>query len=182
VNNSFTADEECARRLDAEDPLRRFREQLHLPLGPDGKPLIYLAGNSLGLMPKSATKVVERELNDWAKLAVGAHLEGATPHLEPEFVPVPSADAWQVSSPPIVSMAFLRASMAIFDHAGGMETLRAKSIKLTGYLQFLLDRASSTLFTLFECSRSAIRNRLCSPIQEARICSIKVDAHDRMQN
>jgi kynureninase len=62
-------------------------------------------------------------------------------HLEPEFIPVASADAWQVSNPPIFSMAPLRASFAIFDEAGGMETLRAKSVELTGYLQFLLERA-----------------------------------------
>ena len=79
MNNSFTADEEFARQFDAKDPLRRFREQFHLPLAPDGKPLIYLAGNSLGLMPKSARRTVERELDDWEKLGVGAHLEGATP-------------------------------------------------------------------------------------------------------
>src|SRR5438094_1141448 len=60
-------------------------------------------------------------------------------HLEPEFIPVPSADGWQISNPPIFSMAPLHASLAIFDEAGGMEPLRAKSIKLTGYLQFLLE-------------------------------------------
>src|SRR5438874_3920597 len=59
--------------------------------------------------------------------------------LEPEFIPVPSADGWQISNPPIFSMAPLRVSLSIFDEAGGMETLRAKSMKLTGYLQFLIE-------------------------------------------
>ncbi|HEV2840060.1 MAG TPA: kynureninase [Chthoniobacterales bacterium] len=345
---NFSAVEDFAHQLDAEDPLRHFREKFHLPLGVDGKPLIYLAGNSLGLMPKAARKIVEQELDDWAKLAVDAHLGAATPwysyhetlrepaarligaqpnevicmnsltvnlhlmmatfyrptksrfkilmeepafpsdtyaiktqiahhgfdpkealvlarpregeftvrqddieavlekhgdeialvlfagvnfftgqlfdiekitalarkrgctvgidlahaignvplamhdwnvdfavwcsykylnsgpgavagafvherhatnrdlprlagwfgndpatrfrmHLEPEFIPVPSADGWQISNPPIFSMAPLRASLAIFDEAGGMEALRAKSVKLTGYLQFLLE-------------------------------------------
>jgi kynureninase len=69
-------------------------------------------------------------------------------HLEPEFIPVQSADAWQISNPPILAMAPLRASLAIFDEAGGMEPLRAKSIQLTGYFQFLLDRAPSETFTV----------------------------------
>src|SRR6202171_4750446 len=347
MSMTFSTDEDFAHQLDAEDPLRRFRERFHLPLGVDGKPVIYLAGNSLGLMPKAARQIVEQELDDWAKLAVDAHLDGAAPwysyhetlreptarlvgaqpnevicmnsltvnlhlmmatfyrptksrnkilmeepafpsdtyaiksqivhhgfdpkealilarprageftvrlhdieaalkkhgeqiavvvvggvnfftgqlfdieeitsaarkrgcmvgfdlahaignvplalhdwnvdfavwcsykylnagpgaiagafmherhatnrelprlagwfgndpatrfllHLEPEFIPVPSADGWQISNPPILSMAPLRASLAIFDEAGGMEALRAKSIKLTGYLQFLL--------------------------------------------
>jgi kynureninase len=59
--------------------------------------------------------------------------------LEPEFKPVASADSWQISNPPILSMTPLRASLAIFDAAGGIETLRKKSIGLTAYLQFLLD-------------------------------------------
>jgi kynureninase len=354
---AFSADEKFALQLDAEDPLRLFREKFHVPLGKDGKPLIYFAGNSLGLMPKAARQAVEQELDDWARLAVDAHLKAKTPwysyhetlrepmarlvgakaievicmnsltvnlhlmmatfyrptkarfkilmedpafpsdtyaiktqivhhgldpkdalilarprqgeftvrteeivdligrhkdqltvvmiagvnffsgqlfdipaitaaaqahgitvgvdlahavgnvplalhdwnvdfavwcsykylnagpgagagafvherhatntklprlagwfgndpntrfrlHLEPEFIPVRSADGWQISNPPIFSMAPLRASLSIFDEAGGMEPLRAKSIKLTNYLQFLLEHAGSNRLTV----------------------------------
>ena len=353
----FSADESFARQLDAEDPLRGFREKFSLPLGNNGKPVIYFAGNSLGLMPKSARQIVEEELDNWAKLGVDAHhatgtpwysyhevlrepvarLVGAQPlevicmnsltvnlhlmmatfyqptelrfkilmeepafpsdtyaiktqiihhgldpkdalvlarrrkgeftvrtddvieliekqanqlavvmlagvnfftgqlfdiekitraaqkhgivigfdlahaignvslalhdwdvdfavwcsykylnagpgavagafvherhatntnlsrlagwfgndpntrfrlHLEPDFIPVPSADGWQISNPPIFSMAPLRASLAIFDEAGGMEPLRVKSIKLTGYLEFLIDQIGSKKFSV----------------------------------
>ncbi len=65
--------------------------------------------------------------------------------LERDFVPVSSADAWQISNPPILAMAPLRTSLAIFDEAGGMKKLREKSERLTGYFQFLLDRAPSQL-------------------------------------
>src|SRR3989440_10147537 len=75
----FSADENFARQLDAEDPLRSFREKFHLPLGENGQPLIYFAGHSLGLMPKSARKIVEQELDDWATLGVDAHLGGKAP-------------------------------------------------------------------------------------------------------
>src|SRR5580704_16990826 len=75
----FSADEDFAKQLDAEDPLRGFREKFHLPLGKDGKPLMYFAGNSLGLMPKAARQIVDQELNDWARLGVDAHLNAKTP-------------------------------------------------------------------------------------------------------
>ena len=361
--------------MDAEDPLRSFREKFHLPRGNKGKPLIYLAGNSLGLMPKSARKLVEQEMDDWAALGVDAHLEADTPwysyhenlrepmarvvgarplevicmnsltvnlhlmmatfyrptktrfkilmeepafpsdtyaiktqirhhgldpkealilarplegeftvrteeivslieknagslavvmigavnfftgqffdipavtsaaqkhgvtvgvdfahavgnvpislhdwnvdfavwcsykylnagpgavagafvherhatntelprlagwfgndpntrfrmQLEPEFIPVPSAVGWQISNPPIFSMAPLRASLAIFDEAGGMEPLREKSKKLTGYLEFLLEQAGSDLFTVTTPHDS-----------EARGCQLSILAH-----
>ena len=376
MSMTFSSDEDFARQLDAEDPLRHFRERFHLPLGPDGNPLIYLAGNSLGLMPKSARRIVEQELDDWAKLAVDAHLDGATPwysyhetlreptarlvgarpnevicmnsltvnlhlmmatfyrptksrnkilmeepafpsdtyaiksqivhhgfnpnealilvrprdgefvvrqddietaiekhseqiavvliggvnfftgqlfdiekitsaarnrgctvgfdlahaignvplelhnwnvdfavwcsykylnagpgavagafvherhatnrelprlagwfgndpatrfrlHLEPEFIPVPSADGWQISNPPILSMAPLRASLAIFDEAGGMEALRTKSLKLTGYLEFLLSEPDArNLFVITPNERAARGCQLSILVQE----------------
>src|SRR5881397_1753566 len=372
----FSADEDFALQLDAEDPLRAFRDGFHLPLGKDGKPLIYFAGNSLGLMPKSGRAVVEEELDNWAKFGVEAHhaagtpwysyheavreptarLAGAKPlevicmnsltvnlhlmmatfyrptqsrfkilmedpafpsdtyaiktqivhhgldpkdalilasprkgeftvrtddivdlikqnadqlavvviagvnfftgqlfdiltitkaaqkhgitvgvdlahaignvplslhdwnvdfavwcsykylnagpgavagayvherhatntelprlagwfgndpntrfrlHLEPEFIPVPSADGWQISNPPIFSMAPLRAALAIFDEAGGMEPLRAKSMKLTGYLEFLIEQIGSKKFSIIT---PADRN--------ARGAQLSIQAHE----
>src|SRR5213593_213447 len=372
----FSVDEDFAKQLDAEDPLRSFRDKFHLPLGKDGKPLIYFAGNSLGLMPKSARRIVEEELDNWAKLGVDAHhatgtpwysyhealreptarLVGAKPlevicmnsltvnlhlmmatfyrptesrfkilmekpafpsdtyaiktqiahhgldpkdalilarprkgeftigtedivdlinkhadqlavvvfggvnfftgqlfdiekitaaarkhgiiagfdlahaignvllslhdwnvdfavwcsykylnagpgavagafvhqrhatnrklprlagwfgndpntrfklHLEPEFVPVASADGWQISNPPILSMAPLRASLAIFDDAGGMEALRTKSVRLTGYLEFLLAENGSKKFTVITPREP-----------HARGCQLSILAHE----
>ena len=56
----------------------------------------------------------------------------------PEFRPIRGAEGWQISNPPILQMAALRASLEIFNEAG-MSNLRKKSEKLTAYLEFLLD-------------------------------------------
>jgi kynureninase len=373
---NFSTDEDFARQLDAEDPLRGFREKFHLPLGKNGKAVIYFAGNSLGLMPKSARQIVDEELDNWATLGVDAHhatgtpwysyhealrepiarLVGAKPievicmnsltvnlhlmmvtfyrptksrfkilmeepafqsdtyaiktqivhhgldpkdalilarprkseftiriedivdlidknadqlaivifgganfftgqlfdikkitaaahkhgiiagfdlahaignvplslhdwnvdfavwcsykylnagpgavagafvherhatntslprlagwfgndphsrfrlHLEPDFIPVPSADGWQISNPPIFSMAPLRASLAIFSEVGGMESLRAKSMKLTGYLESLLTQVGSTKFSV-----------ITPKDPDARGCQLSILAHE----
>ena len=55
----------------------------------------------------------------------------------PDFRPISGAEGWQISNPPILQMAALRASLEIFNEIG-MAVLREKSEKLTGYLEFLL--------------------------------------------
>jgi len=75
------------------------------------------------------------------------HDEGSRFEMGPEFRAMPGADGWQLSNPSIVSLAVLRASMDIF-HEAGMERLRAKSVSLTGYLEFLLNQSASQKFSI----------------------------------
>ncbi|NVJ67139.1 MAG: kynureninase [Gammaproteobacteria bacterium] len=58
--------------------------------------------------------------------------------MENNFMPIESAESWQLSNPPILSLAAIRASLDTVKQAGGIETLREKAIKLTGYLRELL--------------------------------------------
>ena len=75
------------------------------------------------------------------------HDEASRFEMGSHFQPMPGADGWQLSNPSIVSLAVLRASMDIF-HEVGMERLRAKSVSLTSYLEFLLTHHASTRFTI----------------------------------
>lgn len=86
--------------------------------------------------------------------------------MEPDFVPIEGAEGWQLSNPPILSLAAVKASLEIFAQAG-MEALRAKSIKLTGYLEFLLDDLDSDAFSIMTPRDPA-----------ARGCQISIVVHE----
>jgi kynureninase len=75
----YEGSEGFAARLDERDPLAKHRARFAIPSRPDGEPVLYFNGNSLGLMPKTARELVLQELDDWAALAVDAHFKGKTP-------------------------------------------------------------------------------------------------------
>jgi kynureninase len=64
--------------------------------------------------------------------------------MKSEFVPIPTAEGWQLSNPPILSLAAIRASLDMFARAGGIEKLRAKSIQMTDYFRQRLEQSLGT--------------------------------------
>jgi kynureninase len=84
--------------------------------------------------------------------------------MAPVSRPPASADAWQISNPPIFSMGPVRTSLRIFDEIG-METLRERSIRLTGYLEQLLDAIGATIVTPREPARRG--SQLSLRVQDA---------------
>ncbi len=72
---------QCARDLDQQDPLRKFREQFLYP-EINNKKTIYFCGNSLGLQPKKTIDHLQAELDAWGNLAVEGHFHGTNPWFE----------------------------------------------------------------------------------------------------
>ncbi|TDB81763.1 kynureninase [Micromonospora sp. KC721] len=62
--------------------------------------------------------------------------------MTPVSRPPATAEAWQISNPPILAMGPVRTSLELFD-AIGMPALRARSVRLTGYLHRLLDEVTA---------------------------------------
>lgn len=72
---------EFAQSLDNNDPFKEYRNKFHIPAGKEGNELIYFAGNSLGLQPKTVRQYVEQELLDWEKMGVEGHMFARNPWL-----------------------------------------------------------------------------------------------------
>jgi kynureninase len=70
-----------AQYLDAHDALKGFRDEFFIPQK-NGKPAIYLCGNSLGLQPKKTSAYIQQELDDWKNLGVEGHFEAQNPWLK----------------------------------------------------------------------------------------------------
>jgi kynureninase len=100
------------------------------------------------------------------------HDEESRFQMGPKFQPMPGADGWQLSNPSIISLAALRASMDIFDEAG-VEHLRAKSVTLTNYLEFLLNQKTGSNFLVItpcEKERRGAQLSIRVPQNGRRLC------------
>ena len=88
--------------------------------------------------------------------------------MEPEFVPMQSAEAWQMSNAPVFNMAIHLASLEIFKEAT-MGRLWAKSRRLTDYLEFIVQEVAKETGTQLEIITPEEHHR--------RGCQLSIVAH-----
>lgn len=84
------------------------------------------------------------------------HEEATRFKMAPEFVPAVGAEGWQLSNPPVLGLAPLRASLDLFDKAG-MAALRSKSLQLTGFLETLVQQRLSHVLQIVTPAESERR-------------------------
>ena len=70
MSYSFDTGQPFARQLDAQDPLREFRSRFYIPEG-----MIYMDGNSLGLLSRDSEESLLRVLGEWRELGIGGWLD-----------------------------------------------------------------------------------------------------------
>jgi kynureninase len=82
--STFPAEYEAAVRRDTAEPGASRRDLFHLPIGRDGRPKAYLAGQSLGAQPVAARAAVEERLDAWARLGVDGWFDPGRPWIDVE--------------------------------------------------------------------------------------------------
>lgn len=86
--------------------------------------------------------------------------------MDSTFVPMQTAERWQMSNAPILSMAACRASLDIFEEVG-MDALIAKSQKLVAYLEYIIQEVNKEKNNCLE---------IITPKQN-RGCQLSIVAH-----
>ena len=76
---NYNNTKEFALSLDANDELRSYRDEFHIPLQKNGEEHVYMCGNSLGLQPKRTKEFLNQELEDWATFGVEGHFHAKNP-------------------------------------------------------------------------------------------------------
>jgi kynureninase len=95
--------------------------------------------------------------------------------MEKGFKPIETAEGWQLSNAPVLSMAAHFAALEVF-HEAGMDNLIAKAEKLTGYLEFIIDEVSSE-------QPADKKFEIITPRDKTqRGCQISFVAHNRGKN
>jgi kynureninase len=77
--------------------------------------------------------------------------------MENNFKPIATAEGWQLSNPPVLSLAAIRGSLDTIKMAGGIIELRKKSIKLTQYMTELISRELGDKIRIITPSNEAER-------------------------
>ena len=91
----------------------------------------------------------------------------------PEFQAEEGAYAWRLSNPSVLLITCMRASLDLFEEAGGMEQLRKKSLLLTGYLELLLKQEIGSehvqIFTPEDPAARGCQLSLSFPVVNTRV-------------
>jgi kynureninase len=108
------------------------------------------------------------------------HTKSTRFEMGPQFTPIPGAEGWQISNPPVLSSAPLLASLDVFQRAG-LARLRAKSISLTRYLQRSIESRLPDAVEVITPASAEERGcqlslRLALPHPEAKRCHERLSA------
>ncbi len=92
--------------------------------------------------------------------------------MDKKFVPMQTAEGWQLSNAPVLSMAAHKAAVDVFMEAGGMTPLRKKSLLLTAYLEFIINGINEKL------ENKNLKLEIITPsVPSQRGCQLSIIAH-----
>lgn len=104
-----------------------------------------------------------------------SHNKATRFNMRHEFDVLPGAEGWQLSNPPILSLAAIRASLAIFDEVG-IAQLREKSKQLTGYFEYLVKELGDDVISVITPSDPEERGCQLS----IQVKNANRDLHDKL--